>query len=94
MSSCKVVKLTYSNILAFCIPKNINLEDETQVESWSVKGEKLYIYLTNGKKLIINYFVADEIDYNYHCEEEIVEAEDVCIDEQDEGFNEVDVGEK
>ena len=94
MSSNKVVKVTYHVYDVFCIPKNINLEDKSQVKGWSVKWNKLYITLTNGKKLEISSMGwKDDFDYKYpDGDSEILELDEVgCIDEDDEGFNEVDI---
>jgi hypothetical protein len=90
--SSKIVKATYSVDVAFCIPKNINLEDETQVKDWGVKWNKLYITLTNGKELKIDCWAESDIDYKYPDNTEITEAEDYgCIDDDDEGFDEVEI---
>jgi hypothetical protein len=99
MSSNKVVRVSYTVDDVFCVPKNINLEDKTQVESWGVKYNRLYIYLTNGKKLeISSRGWIESFDYKYPNidEQKILDAEEVCIDDDDEGFEEADVetGEK
>jgi hypothetical protein len=92
MSSNKVVKVSYTINDVFCIPKNINLEDETQVECWEVKYNRLYIYLTNGKELKISSkgWIEDP-GYKYPDKSEIVDAEEVCIDDEDKDFKEVEV---
>lgn len=98
MSSNKVVRVTYCVEDVFYIPKNINLEDKTQVESWGIKYNVLHIYLANGKKLeISSRGDIHSFDYKYPSNfdetEAIVEAsEEGYADEDDEGFNEVDVG--
>ena len=96
MSSNKIVRASYTVDDVFCIPKNINLEDKTQVESWGVKYHTLYIYLTNGKELeISNRGWIDSCDYKYPSETKILDAEKVgCIDDDDEDFEEVDIGEE
>jgi len=95
MSSNKVVRVSYTVNDLFCIPKNINLEDKTQVEDWSVKYNVLHIYLTNGKELeISNLGWIENFDYKYPSDTEIIDAEDVCIDDDDEAFEEVDLKEE
>jgi hypothetical protein len=95
MSSNKVVRVSYTVDDVFCIPKNINLEDKTQVKSWSVKFNVLYIYLTNGKKLeISNQGRVENFDYIYPSDTEILDAEEVYIDDDDEAFEEVDLKEE
>lgn len=92
MSSNKVVKVTYYLDDVFCIPKNINLEDKSQVKDWCIKWNVLHITLTNGKELEISaQGVIEGYDYKYPDEKEILGLEGVCIDEDDEGFNEVDI---
>jgi hypothetical protein len=94
MSSNKVVRVSYTVDEVFCVPKNINLEDKTQVESWGVKYNTLYIYLTNGKELeISNRGWVENFEYKYPTRDEpkILDAEEVCIDDDDEGFEEADV---
>lgn len=96
MSSNKVIRVSYSVDDAFLIPKNINLEDTTQVESWGVKYNTLYIYLVNGKEIKINsQGWINEFDYKYPSDDPTIEEADElgCFDEEDEGFNEIDVGE-
>jgi hypothetical protein len=95
MSSNKVVRVTYCCDDVFCVPKNINLEDKTQVENWGVKWNRLYITLTNGKELTIeSRGWANDVDYKYPSgDPEILETDEVCcIDEDDEAFDEVDIG--
>ena len=99
MSSNKVVRVSYTVDDVFCVPKNINLEDKTQVESWGVKYNTLHIYLTNGEELeISSRGWIENFDYKYpnNNEQKIVDAEEVGIDDDDEGFEEADVetGEK
>jgi hypothetical protein len=92
MSSNKVVRVSYTFNDVFYIPKNINLEDETQVKSWGVKHNTLFIYLTNGKELeISSRGWIDSCDYKYPSETEILDAEEVGIDDDDEDFEEVDL---
>ena len=96
MSSNKVVRVTYCVEDVFCIPKNINLEDKTQVESWGVKWNVLHIYLTNGKELkILSRGWIDNYNFKYPDENsEILEADEVCClldEDNDEQFNEVNV---
>jgi hypothetical protein len=96
MSSNKIVRASYTTEDVFCIPKNINLEDKTQVKSWNVKYNTLYIYLTNGKELeISNRGWIDSCDYKYPRKTEILDAEEVGIDDDDdEDFEEVDLEEE
>jgi hypothetical protein len=45
----QVVRALYSvPYVAFCIPKGLNLDDETQVTDYHVKWNVLHIYLVNG----------------------------------------------
>jgi hypothetical protein len=93
MSSNKIVRASYTTEDVFYIPKNINLEDKTQVKSWSVKYNTLYICLTNGKELeISNRGWINSCDYKYPRKTEILDAEEVGIDDDDdEDFEEVDL---
>jgi ribosome assembly protein YihI (activator of Der GTPase) len=94
MSSNKVVRVSYTTDDVFYIPKNINLEDKTQVKSWGVKYNTLFIYLTNGKKLEISNrgWIDSSCDYKYPSKTEILDAEEVGIDDDDdEDFEEVNL---
>jgi hypothetical protein len=92
MSSTKVVRVSYTVDDVFCIPKNINLEDETQVKFWGVKYNVLYITLVNGKELKIeSKGDVSSISYKYPSEMEIVDNEEYELDIDDEGFDEIEL---
>lgn len=94
MSSNKIVRVSYTIDDVFCVPKNINLEDKTQVKFWGVKYNVLHIYLTNGKELeISSQGWIESFDYKYpsNDDKEIINAEDYNIDDDEEGFKEVDL---
>lgn len=84
MSSLKVVHVSYTHDDVFCIPKNIDLEDKTQVENWGVKYNTLYIYLVNGKTLKIESkgWIHD-FDYKYPISTSIENADEFGIDDDD-----------
>ena len=84
----KVVKVYYRVSDVFVIPKDINLEDETQVKEWCVKYNTLYIYLIDGREFEIgSEGWIDEQDYKYPDEVEIQKGEDwehLLEDEEEE----------
>jgi len=94
MSNLKVVKACYIIDSAFCIPKNIDLDDKTQVKDWGVKWNKLFITLTNGKELEIEATIDNsDFDFKYPTNTKVIDAETYgfCIDEDDEEFEEVEI---
>ena len=89
--SLKCVKVSYHHYDCFVVPKNINLEDKTQVKEWWVKYNTLHILLTNGKHIEIESQGWDN-NYKYPDEQELLEYDEVgCIDEDDEGFEPVNL---
>ena len=97
MSSNKVVRVTYSYDDLFCIPKNINLDDKTQVKEWWVRYNQLHIELTNGKELVINGYKQTNFSNKFPHDQEIIDAEDADIDDDEkedfnEEFKEVELG--
>jgi hypothetical protein len=93
--SYKVLIATYTVEESFVIPKNIDLENEEKVESYWVKYNTLHIKLTNGKHIEIdNQGWVNNYDYKYPSNDEtrIEEGCDYGLDDEDEEFNEVDIG--
>lgn len=82
----KCVRVSYTIDDCFKIPKHIDLQDETQVESWGVKWNVLHIYLTNGEELEIqSEGWIHGFDYKYPSNDiqEIVDAVECGIDSAD-----------
>ena len=63
----KIVVANYSTSTHFKIPKGIDLDDETQVESWGTKWCVLYIYFVDKTKepLEIEAEFEPELDCKY-----------------------------
>jgi len=75
--SKKVVRARYTACEEFVIPDNINLEDNSVVESWGVKWNILYINLINGKTIEIQgkgYLESN--DYKWPDDVEIADNDD------------------
>jgi len=95
MSNKKVLRVNYSVDEAFAIPSNIDLFDKEQVEDWWVKYLTLHIRLTNGKVIEIkpqgwidnNDFKWPSEDYDN--DDNIVDASDCGMDDDDEDFKPV-----
>lgn len=84
----KCVRVSYIVDDCFKIPKHVNLEDKTQVKSWGVKYNVLYILLTNGEELVISSEGwLEAFDYKYPSKfdknEAIVDASDLGVDDDD-----------
>ena len=79
----KVVRVSYTVDDVFKIPKGLNLEDETQVKSWGVKYNTLYITKVDGTELEINAEGwINHFDYKYPSDNpEIIDADDVGLDD-------------
>lgn len=84
----KVLVVEYTTEYVYCLPKNINLEDKTQVERWHIKDEELCIHLINGKNIKIDeYGYSRELEHKYPENDKIVDAKDyVDLDEDSEEF--------
>lgn len=80
----KVVIAHYSSESIFKIPKGLDLEDETQVKSWGVKWDKLFIELANGTDLTIESYGDGGVDYKWPNDTEIGEADDYIHVSDDE----------
>lgn len=91
--SFKTVRATYSREQIFIIPQNIDLEDESLVKDWGIKYSTLYIYLVNGKVIEIESRINNLDDTKRPDESFIEDLEESCadIDEDDEGFEEIDI---
>lgn len=91
----KVVKVSYWSNDVFLVPKNINLEDTKQVKFWGVKYNELHIVLVNGKEFSIDsQGWLENADYKYpDGDAEILDADELDIDKEEKGFNEVDINE-
>lgn len=77
----KVVIATYFQEECFVIPRNIDIEDKTQVKSWGVKWNRLYVELVSGEIIEIgseNWI--DETDYKRPSEVVIDDATNRGLD--------------
>lgn len=87
-SNRKIVRVQYSHQDVFKLPKGLDLEDETQVKSWGVKYNTLYITKVDGTELEINSEGwINHFDYKYPDVAEIIDADDEDIyysDNEDE----------
>lgn len=93
--SYKVVIATYTVEECFVIPKNIDLENKEQVESYWIKYNNLNIILTNGKHIKIdsNGWIQDNgLKYPDIDGIKIEEACDYGINNDNQAFDEVDIG--
>jgi hypothetical protein len=94
MSANKCVRVTYTVDETFCIPSNIDLDNKEQVAEWFIRRAKLHIRLKNGKTMIVDgNGCIYNADFEYHDDnsEEILDAEECNRDDDDEGFEPVDV---
>lgn len=87
MSKVVIVKYTITD--AFKVPKDIDLEDTSQVNYWYVKWNKLHIVKTNGEELEIDsQGWIHNADYKYPDSDnengEIQDAEDYGLEEEEE----------
>ena len=87
MSKVVIVKYTITD--AFKVPKDIDLEDTSQVNYWYVKWNKLHIVKTNGEELEIDsQGWIYNADYKYPDSDnengEIQDAEDYGLEEEEE----------
>ena len=77
MSDNKVLRAYYYQPChVFKIPKGVDLEDKTKVESYNVKYGYLYINYVNGTSDKIEYHHEEEDDRKYPTKCEIEEDED------------------
>lgn len=82
------VTATYYVEECFKVPRNIDLNDKSQVKEYYVKFDKLYINLTNGKKIEVdNDGWINNYDYKYPIDIELHNNEN--FDEDD--FKEVNI---
>ena len=78
------VVVTYVVAETFKVPEGINLKDESQVEDWEVKWNKLTIYMVDGTELEIDSEGhVESFDYKRPTKTEIVDTNDES-DESDE----------
>lgn len=82
----KIVIADYSTSTQFKIPKGIDLEDNTQVESWGTKWCVLYIYFVDKTRepLEIEAEYAPELDCKYANNETIEDGCDYGITDDEE----------
>ena len=81
----KIVIARYSCKEGFIVPKGIDLEDKNSVKEWAIKYNTLYIILADGKEIEVEPIGwMDNIDYKYPEEEEIEDAKDYGVDEEEE----------
>jgi len=66
--------------VVFKIPDGLDLEDETVVEWWYVKGGSLSIHYVNGEEEKIEYEYGPEIDFKNPTVTEIMDADDYHIE--------------
>jgi len=89
-SNRKIVRVQYSHQDVFKLPKGLDLEDKTQVKSWVVKYNRLFITKVDGNVLIIDSegWVQD-CDYKHPDVAEIIDAddEDICYSDEEEENN-------
>jgi hypothetical protein len=96
ISKKRVVEVHYNIKEQFLVPININLEDKTQVKNWEVTWNTLKVYLVNGKMieidnrgLVESFF--EQPNPNPNKEYRIKNYNDCNVDENDEGFNAIDI---
>ena len=83
----KVVTVKYTICEAFKVPKDIDLEDTSQVDYWYVKWNILHIVKTNGEELQVNsQGWIHNADYkNPDDDSEVIStAEEYGLEEEDE----------
>jgi hypothetical protein len=61
----KLVVATYTKYMFFKIPKDIDLDNKEQVESWHVKYNTLYINLVKSETIEVKVSYEDEDNYKY-----------------------------
>lgn len=86
----QLVRVTYTVTEQFRVPVGIDLNDETSVESYSVKYNELHIIFKDGREQVVQseYNMPDTFDWKrpdeYRVEDEVVEvtndevANDIC----------------
>jgi hypothetical protein len=92
--SRQVIRVHYCIEDLFLIPENIDLNNKNQVKDWGVKWNTLYIYFVDGSEIQINSKGwVNDFDYKRPNDDyEPEPAEDFgYVDNDDEGFNPVDV---
>jgi len=92
--SRKVVRVSYTVDDIFCVPDNINLEDKTQVDFWCVKYNTLHVGFVSGQEITINsQNWIEGFDYKYpsNDEKEILDAEELGLEDNNELFEPVDI---
>jgi biotin carboxyl carrier protein len=92
--SRKVVRAQYIVEDYFVIPENIDLDNTNQVKDWGVKLNVMHIYFVNGEELEIeSQGYKDDFDFKRPTEYFHEDAEDVGFNQDNEGFEPVDIGE-
>jgi hypothetical protein len=67
------------------------LEDKNSVKEWAIKYNILHIILADGKEIEVQPIGwMDNIDYKYPEEEEIEDAQDYGVDEEEEEDEKID----
>jgi hypothetical protein len=92
--SRQVIRVHYCVDDVFVIPENIDLNNKNQVKDWGVKWNTLHIYFVDGSEIQINSKGwVNDFDYKRPNDDyEPEPAEDFgLVDNDDEGFNPVDV---
>jgi hypothetical protein len=92
--SRQVIRVHYCVDDLFVIPENIDLNNKNQVKDWGVKWNTLYIYFVDGSEIQINSKGwVNDFDYKRPNDDyEPEPAEDFgWVDNDDEGFNPIDV---
>jgi hypothetical protein len=73
----KVVIASYNCQSAFRVPKGLDLDDKSQVKSWGVKWDRLYIELADGKEIQVENYWDDHCnDFEYPDDDPVIEEAD------------------
>jgi len=77
----KVVIAEYTTSSAFKVPKGLDLEDKTQVKSYTVKWDRLFIELADGSEIQVENSWEAGFDFKYPTDELVID------DAEDHGFD-------